>query len=126
MEDDDSWRPCEGLREVARVVGVGGSGEDLIELGLIEDAASESPRAGRSGNLDSEGACAEGCPSFRLGSSNGLMPDCGDSADTGDSVTVLSSSFALSSTSIGETSPGDLFSLLKSLRDPDFFVFGTS
>lgn len=98
MEEADSWRPCDGLREVATVVGVGGSGEDRTELGFREDAASESPRAGLSGNFETAGACAEGgCPSFRLGSSNGLIPDCGDSAETGDAVTVLSSTLSLSS-----------------------------
>jgi hypothetical protein len=75
MEDADSWRPCDGLSDVATVVGVGGSGDERMELCFIEDAASESPRAGLSWNLGSEGACAEGCPSFRLGSSNGLIPD---------------------------------------------------
>jgi hypothetical protein len=89
MDDALSWRPCDGLSDVARVVGVGGSGDERIELGFSEDAARESPRAGLSGNLDREGACAEGCPSFRLGSSNGFTPDCGDSADTGDLVRVL-------------------------------------
>ena len=130
MEDALSWRPCDGLcdglSEVARVVGVGGSGDERIELGFIEDAASESPRAGLSGNLDREGACAEGWPSFRLGSSNGFTPDCGDSADTGDFVTVLSNSRSLSSASIGDTRLGDLFSLPKSLLELDFFVLGTS
>ena len=55
-EEADSWRPCDGFRDVALVVGVGGSGEERIELGFKEDAASESPRAGLSGNLDSAGA----------------------------------------------------------------------
>lgn len=126
IEDVDSPRPCDGLSDVANVVGVGGSGEERIELGFSEDAASESPRAGLSGNLASEGACAEGCPSFRLGSSNGLIPDCGDSADTGDAVIVLSSSLRFPSASIGDTRLGDLFSLPKSVLELDFFVFGTS
>lgn len=56
IEEADSWRPCEGCSEVATVVGVGGSGEERIELGFSEDAASESPRAGLSGNLETAGA----------------------------------------------------------------------
>jgi hypothetical protein len=56
MEEADSWRPCDGFRDVATVVGVGGSGEDRIELGFKEDVASESPRAGLSGNLETAGA----------------------------------------------------------------------
>jgi hypothetical protein len=114
------------LSEVARVVGVGGSGDERIEFGFIEDAASESPRAGLSGNLDSEAAWAEGWPSFRLGSSNGFTPDCGDSAETGDLVRVLSNSRLLSSASIGDTRLGDLFSLPKSVRELDFLSLGTS
>ena len=125
-EDALSLRPCDGLSEVARVVGVGGSGDERIEFGFIEDAASESPRAGLSGNLDNEEACAEGWPSFRLGSSNGFTPDCGDSADTGDLERVLSNSRLLSSASIGDTRLGDLFSLPKSLRELDLFALGTS
>ena len=126
MEEVDSPRPCDGLSEVARVVGVGGSGEERIELGFMDDAASESPRAGRSGNRESEGACADGCPSLRRGSSKGLIPDCGDSADTGDFETVLSSPCSPSSASIGDTRFGDLFSLPKSVLELDFLVFGTS
>ena len=56
IEEADSWRPCDGFRDVVTVVGVGGSGEDRIELGFREDAASESPRAGLSGNLAAAGA----------------------------------------------------------------------
>lgn len=125
-EDADSWRPWDGLVDVAAVVGVGGSGEERRELGLSEEAASESPRAGLSGNFDGAGAWAEGWPSLRLGSSNGLIPDCGDSADTGDADIVLSNLLSLSSGSIGETRLGDLFSFPESLFEPDFFVFGTS
>jgi hypothetical protein len=54
------------------------------------------------------------------------MPDCGDSAETGDAVTVLSSSFSLSSLSIGDTKLGDLFSLFNSPLELVFFVLGTS
>jgi hypothetical protein len=54
------------------------------------------------------------------------MPDCGDSAETGDAVTVLSSACSLSSWSIGDTKLGDLFSLPNSLLELLFFALGTS
>ena len=78
---------------------------------LVLVAASESPRAGLSGNFGGAGAGPEGGASRLRGSSNGLTPECGESADTGEAESARSAF----SPSTGDTITGDLFSLLELL-----------
>lgn len=120
-EVDDSCLPCT-LAAFFMNEGVGGSVGDVC-FNFGPPGARESPRTGRGG------AGALPPPSLRLGSSNGLTPECCELSEAGELDSPMSERASLelpllSDGLTGETSEGD--SAFELLREVAFFDFGAS